>query len=325
VRDVLGEVGQHATANQLVVLISTVLPGTVRAHLEPLAHGCRLIYNPYLVAMGSVEQDMVNPEMLIIGTGDGVHDADVETLLKLYQPVMQNNPRVEVGTWEEAECIKIFYNTFISTKLSLVNMIQDVAERIGKTDVDIITSALMESRQRISSPAYMTAGMGDGGACHPRDNIALRWLASELELGYDLFDAVMRSREMQARNLANYLLELAQASDAQEIWIHGKAFKPLVSYTEGSYSLLIAHFIQARGREVKFVDPLTGDAHRSIHGLVLLAHAAEVTYGERPETNGARLYCDVEPGSVVVDPWRKIREEDVPGCEVVHYGNTRGR
>ena len=325
VRDVLGEVGQQATTDQLVVLVSTVLPGSVRARLQPLARGCQLIYNPYLIAMGSVARDMVNPEMLIIGTDDGLHGSDVNALLQLYRPVMQNNPRVEIGTWEEAECIKIFYNTFISTKISLVNMIQDVAERIGNTNVDIVTGALMKSEQRITGPAYMTAGMGDGGSCHPRDNIALRWLASELDLGYDLFRAIMESREMQARNLATRLVELADQSGAAEIWIHGKAFKPLVSYTQGSYSLLVAHFVREQGQEVGFVDPLTGDARQSIHGVVLLAHAANVTYRERVEANGARLYCEVEPGSVVVDPWRMIRQEDVPGCTVVHYGNTRNR
>jgi UDPglucose 6-dehydrogenase len=325
VRDVLSEVALQTTSDQLVVLISTVLPGSVRHQFKPLVHGLRLIYNPYLIAMGSVARDMVNPEMLIIGTDDGLRGPDVDALLEIYRPVMQDSPRAEVGTWEEAECIKIFYNTFISTKISFVNMIQDVAERIGNTDVDIVTRALMQSERRITGPAYMTAGMGDGGSCHPRDNIALRWLASDLDLGYDLFHAIMESREMQARNLATYLVELAEQSGASEIWIHGKAFKPLVSYTEGSYSLLVAYFIREQCREVGFVDPLTGDARQSIQGVILLAHAASVTYEQPAQANSARLYCEFEHGSVVVDPWRMIREEDVPGCTVVHYGNTRTR
>jgi UDPglucose 6-dehydrogenase len=75
--------------------------------------------------------------------------------------------------------MKIFYNTFISNKISLVNMIQDVAVKLGNMNVDRVTTALTKSTQRITGPAYMRAGMGDGGACHPRDNIALRWLAKE--------------------------------------------------------------------------------------------------------------------------------------------------
>ena len=81
--------------------------------------------------------------------------------------------------------------TNLSAKLSLVNMIQDVAEKQGNINVDVVTDALKDSDQRIMGPRYMTAGMGDGGACHPRDNIALRLMSENLGLGYDLFDAIM--------------------------------------------------------------------------------------------------------------------------------------
>ena len=65
--------------------------------------------------------------------------------------MMNNDPRYVVGTWDECECIKIFYNTFISAKLSLVNMIQDVAEKQGNINVDVVTDALRKSDQRIIS------------------------------------------------------------------------------------------------------------------------------------------------------------------------------
>ena len=65
-----------------------------------------------------------------------------------------------------------------------------------------MTNALAKSTQRIMGPKYMTAGMGDGGACHPRDNIALRYLATKLNLGYDLFESIMTAREKQAESMA---------------------------------------------------------------------------------------------------------------------------
>ena len=71
--------------------------------------------------------------------------------------------------------LKYSYNTFISAKIGLVNMIQDVAERQGNIDVDVVANALRESDQK-NHRTYMN-GMGDGGACHPRDNIALRYMA----------------------------------------------------------------------------------------------------------------------------------------------------
>ena len=325
VRSILQSIGDYTTSDQIVVLISTVLPGTMRRELAPLAKRYKLIYNPYLVAMGSVKWDMVNPEMVIIGTEDGSENCDARRLIQLYESICQQNPRTVVGTWEEAECIKIFYNTFISMKISLVNMIQDVAERLHNMDVGVVTNALKESTQRITSAAYMTPGMGDGGACHPRDNIALRWLAKELDLGYDLFQAVVASREAQAFNLAARLVGLANEYDLGGIWIHGKAYKAFVDSTQGSYSLLIAHYVNALGREVNFVDPLTNDSRSSIHGVVLMAHAADVTYGHKMNVPAKLFYCDIEPGSVILDPWRRVRREDAPGCTVIHYGSTRLR
>ena len=202
VKGILEEVNKHVNKNQLVVLISTVLPGTVRSLLYPCITNARFIYNPYLIAMGTVKWDMVNPEMVIIGTDDGSITGDAHELIEFYKQFMQNDPRYEVGTWDEAESIKIFYNTFISTKLALVNMIQDVAETNGNINVDVVTNALAKSTHRIMGPAYMKAGLGDAGACHPRDNIALRYLAERLDLGYDLFDSIMTAREKQAERMA---------------------------------------------------------------------------------------------------------------------------
>jgi UDPglucose 6-dehydrogenase len=205
VTNVLKQIDAWASPDQLVVLISTVLPGTIRRELRNCITVPRFVYNPYLIAMGSVEWDMVNPEMVIIGTENGSETGDAKKLIEFYNNIMQNDPRYEVGTWDEAESIKIFYNTFISTKIGLVNMIQDVAIKNGNINVDVVTNALANSTIRIMSTKYMTAGMGDAGPCHPRDNIALRWLAQNLNLGYDIFDTVMHAREQQARNLAKFL------------------------------------------------------------------------------------------------------------------------
>ena len=71
VKEVLSEVDKYTNKDQLVILISTVLPGTIRREFIPLCNNFRFIYNPYLIAMGTVKWDMVNPEMVIIGTEDG--------------------------------------------------------------------------------------------------------------------------------------------------------------------------------------------------------------------------------------------------------------
>ena len=320
--DVLQKLNLVVTNDQMIVLISTVLPGTTRRQLLTFLQRGRFVYNPYLIAMGSVKWDMVNPECLIIGTEDGSITGDAQELIDFYKPLMKNEPRINIGTWDEAEAIKIFYNTFISTKIGMVNMIQDVAEKNGNINVDVVTDALKAATQRITGPRYLTAGMGDAGACHPRDNIALRWLAKDLNLGYDLFQAIMGSRDAQAMNMAHRLTALAKENNLP-IVIHGKAYKPYVEYTIGSYSLLVGHYAQYDNVQVTYADPLTGDTdYPTGPAVILLAHNPAITYaGTGVEVDTEQFYFKFAPGSIVVDPWRTVTA--VKGCKIIHYGNPK--
>ena len=304
VNDVLDEVNKHVNKDQLIVLISTVLPGTIRREFIDRIPNGRFIYNPYLIAMGTVKWDMVNPEMIIIGTEDGTTTGDAKLLLEFYETFITEGTRYEIGTWDEAEAIKIFYNTFISTKVALVNMIQDVAEKGGNMNVDVVTGALERSTYRITGPAYMKAGMGDGGGCHPRDNIALRYMAEKLNLGYDLFDAIMKAREEQAKNLSTRLVIESQRADLP-IVILGQSYKPNVHYLDGSSSILTGRYCERFGSKFEVIyDPKT-----PIKAVYLLGHMGKHHDYNFPE------------GSVIVDPWRSFKTDK--NIKVVHYGNTR--
>ena len=329
--DAIHNVNKYATSPKKIVLISTVLPGTTRRKFYSLLDSQhQFLYNPYLIAMGSVKWDMVNPEMIMIGTEDGNPNTLAGELIDIYKTIMQNNPRYEIGTWDECEAIKIFYNTFISAKVGLVNMIQDFALRIGHINVDVVTDALARSTMRIMGPKYMTAGMGDAGACHPRDNIALRWLAKEYDIGYDLFDTVMHAREIQAKNLAQFLFDTAlqdgKSFGLLPIVIHGKAYKPDVPYCIGSYSTLVGHYLKELGVLVKYVDPLADDpadvvATVDTPAVFLWAHNRKITYEYTGDQLDTLPYCEIQPGSIIVDPWRKL--SSTSDVKVVHYGNTR--
>ena len=298
VKNVLEEINQYTTKEQLVVLISTVLPGTTRREFIPLVKNYRFIYNPYLIAMGTVKEDMVKPEMLIIGTEDGTRTGDADKLTEFYGTFVHPKTRCEIGTWDDAEAIKIFYNTFISTKIGLVNMIQDVADMNGNMNTDVVTGALERSTNRITGPAYMKAGMGDGGSCHPRDNIALRFLAKDLCLGYDLFSAIMEAREKQAKNLAIRLSNFSFMHNLP-IVIMGESYKPGVPYTDGSYSRLIHYYLTENStRKVEF-DKIEYPA------VYLLGHRGVYNETEFPE------------GSIVLDPWRERNKPDTK-----HYGGN---
>ena len=324
--DAINKINAHARESKKVVLISTVLPGTTRREFVPrLARQHQFLYNPYLIAMGSVKWDMVNPEMVMIGTEDGNPNALAGELIDLYKTIMENDPRYEIGTWDECEAIKIFYNTFISAKVGLVNMIQDFAMRIGNINVDVVTDALARSTMRIMGSKYMTAGMGDAGACHPRDNIALRWLAKEYDIGYDLFDTVMHAREIQAKNLALFLVEQAKRH-GMSIVIHGKAYTPDVEYCIGSYSTLVGHYVKQAGFGIRYLDPLADDPSEVISELagpaiILWAHNRKITYNYIADQTDTLPYCAIPRGSVIVDPWRKLPA--IEGLTVIPYGNTR--
>lgn len=296
VKSILGDINEHTTKKQLVVLISTVLPGTVRREFIPIIQNYRFIYNPYLIAMGTVKTDMVKPEMVIIGTEDGSKTGDAKLLIDFYNTVVHHGTRFEIGTWDDAEAIKIFYNTFISAKLSLVNMVMDVAEINGNMNADIVCGALERSTQRIMGPSYMKPGMGDGGSCHPRDNIALRYMSQQYDLGYDLFDSIMKSREMQAKNVAKKLIELNKNHNLPII-ILGESYKHGIPYTDGSYTKLIRHYID--NIELHF-DQIVEPA------IYLLGHRGVYNETDFPE------------GSIILDPWRERNKPDT-----IYYGGKK--
>ena len=205
-------------------------------------------------------------------------------------------------------------------------MIQDFALKIGNINVDVVTNALARSTMRIMGPKYMTAGMGDAGACHPRDNIALRWLAQEYNLGYDLFDTIMHAREIQARNLAMFLVDQAKKTNLPVV-NHGKAYKPDVPYCIGSYSTLVGYYVKEQGFNVYYLDPLADDPTEVISqidqpNVILWAHNRKVTYEYTGDQEATKPYCDIPAGSLIVDPWRQL-PLDMADIKVIHYGNTR--
>jgi UDPglucose 6-dehydrogenase len=292
VKKVLAKCNKHMGVTQSLVLISTVLPGTIRRELAPLVTNVKLLYNPYLIAMGTVAEDMIKPEMIMIGTKKGVYETahKAQQLEAFYNQVCDDYPRIEFGTWEDIEAMKIFYNTFISNKIALVNMIQDVAHKLGNMDVDKVTQALAKSTKRIVSPAYMKAGMGDGGACHPRDTIALRWLAKDLGLGYDMFESIMTAREQQADSMAKAILE-----HGNNIYFTSDSYKPGVNMPDGSSSLLLQHYVTKHGGQI-------------VHGF------------DNPVDVIVRVHesdqVSADDKTIIFDPWRSY-----PIAEnVVYYG-----
>ena len=169
-------------------------------------------------------------------------------------------------------------------------MIQDVANKLGNINVDIVTKALAKSTMRINSTRYMKAGMGDGGACHPRDNIALRWLAKELDLGYDLFESIMSAREKQAENMAKAILK-----HGKDIHFTSDSYKPNTTLIDGSYSLLVQYYVKKHGGSIRY--------NENVDVIVRVHETDKVKANEN---------------TIIFDPWRTYPLAK----NVIYYGKN---
>lgn len=293
----LRSVRDSAPSTALIVNISTVLPGTLRPRITHLNITDRFCYNPYLIAMGTVRDDFVNPDIAMMGFDDPTtRTLQADRLESFYRTLWLTDPHITRGTWEEAESIKIFHNTYITAKVTIANMIQDVTHRIGHANPSVIAESLRHA-DRVVGTGYMEPGMGDGGACHPRDNIALSWLADRLNLGYDPFHDIMRHRERQAEIIADELSRWHMP-----IAIIGRSFKAGVPLLDGSASELVGHYCEAQGRTVEY-DGVRDSSPR----VYLLAHDRDHSADHFNE------------GSVIIDMYRRY-STDREDLRVIWYG-----
>lgn len=286
----IAQVCTHHKLHPTIAVISTVLPGTMARIVRPVLGNLELVYNPSFIAMGTVIEDWLHPEFVLLGGDNG-------RVRRVYE-ACGVGPFYET-TVENAELIKVAYNTFIGLKLAFANTLMEVCHKTA-ADVDQVTGALKLADRRLISGAYLDGGMGDGGGCHPRDNIALSWLARELDLSYDLFEATMMQRERQAE----WLARMMEGYDLPK-GILGVAYKPRSGLTTGSPARLVASLLDC---EPYLHDPYCGMDGMPNYPCVWLVGCK---HPEFPD------YSFPE-GSVVIDPWRYMPNQE--GVKVIHLG-----
>ena len=292
----------------VVVVISTVLPGTIRRDIKPLlSEYTKLCYNPFFIAMGTVMEDFLRPEIILFG----VDDKEAAQKAKKFYRTINHAPFYETSI-ENAELIKVAYNTFIGTKIAYVNTLMEMCHHLPNTNVDEVMNGLKMCNKRIISDKYLSGGMGDGGGCHPRDNIALSWLSDELGLKFNWFDNIMKQREVQTEWLADLIEE---HSNGLPINILGKSFKPQTNITTGSPSILLNNILEERGHAVFMWDPYVDGPFPT-------------EYGEFDEPQcyfiGTKhddfVNFPYEKDSIIIDPWRFI--PDIYNCKVIRIGDN---
>jgi len=247
----LSETLERMNESRVVTIISTVLPGTLRKYIFPvLSKNISLCYNPYFIAMGSVVYDFYNPEFILLGHVDD----EAEQLVRQFYATI-TPAEVFSTTLENAEMIKVSYNTYITTKIVMANNIMEMCHNLPNTDVDVVMSALKKGTRRLVSTSYLNGGMGDGGGCHPRDNIAMSWLSNRLGLEHNYYDFIMKKREKQTEFLANLIIQELNKNKSMSICILGTAFKPNTNIETGSPAILLKNLLIEKGYKISTFDP----------------------------------------------------------------------
>ena len=296
--------------DKTVVIISTVLPGTITRLIKPiLGKHLKLCYNPFFIAMGTTIDDFLNSEIILFG----VDDENAAKKAEEFYKTINNSPFFKT-TLENAELIKVVYNTFISTKISMINTIMETCHHLPNTNVDEVSRALSMCTTRIISDKYLYGGMGDGGGCHPRDNIALSYLAKQLNLSYNWYDNIMRQRENQTEWLAQLCID---NKISNKITILGKCFKPETNLTLGSPSILLKNILEEKGEDVFMWDPWV-DKEETFKVI------QDNKWDKEPQTYFIGTKHEVwkhfyfKKGDVVIDPFRYI--QTIEGVKYIPIG-----
>ena len=289
--------------DRIIVIISTVLPGTIEREIKPLlSNHVKLCYNPFFIAMGTTVRDFLNPEIVLFG----VDDAEAAVKAKEFYRTITNAPFHEMSI-VNAELVKVNYNTFITMKINFANNLMEVCHRIKKNgaDVDVVIDALSDCTNRIISPAYMRGGMPDGGGCHPRDNIALADFAKRHGLSNDIYTEGMMVREHHIEWFADMMEE---HGDLPKV-ILGKSYKPETNLTVGSPAMRLYNELVDRNISVRIWDPYVDDTEN------ITIKPAIFFVGTRHEQF---VNFEYPAGSVVIDPFGFIQERY--GVKLIRVG-----
>ncbi|GAJ11266.1 unnamed protein product, partial [marine sediment metagenome] len=229
----------------LVVISSTVMPGTtehVGKFVVEEASGKKcgkdfgLAYNPEFIALGSVIHDFFNPDFVLIGE---INKKDGDVLEKIYKSICEDEPRFARMSPVNAEIAKISLNCYITTKITFANFLGSLCERIPGANAEVITQALgLDSR--IGSK-YLKPGLGYGGPCFPRDNLAFSAFAMKLNIKAKLAQTVDEVNRDQATRIVKVIEGMVKKSekgrDRVKIGVLGLSYKPNTPIIEDSQAV----------------------------------------------------------------------------------------
>ena len=264
----------------LVVVKSTVLPGTTEGVVKPLVESesgrdfgpaLGLAMNPEFLREGSAVEDSLHPDRIIVGEAD-VRSGDA--LLKLYRRLYgRRMPRVLRTNPVNAELIKYANNSFLATKVSYINMVANLCEKIPEADVEVVARGIgMDKR---IGEAFLRAGAGWGGSCWPKDLMAMKSKFREVGVDAPLIDAAQKVNDSQPLRLVQAAKEILGDIAGKRIAVLGLAFKPDTDDIRGAVSLSLIRALLAGGALVTAYDPAAMDNVRMVlHDQIDLASSS---------------------------------------------------
>ncbi|SEN61831.1 UDPglucose 6-dehydrogenase [Paenibacillus sp. OV219] len=245
------DIGRAVHDHKVVVVKSTVPVGTNEKVAAIIAKHAVSSFDlasvPEFLREGTAIKDTLNPDRIIIGT---TSECAAEVLTELHRPLTD---QITITDVRSAEMIKYASNAFLATKISFINEIANICEKVG-ADVEEVAKGMGMDR-RIGS-AFLKAGIGYGGSCFPKDTQALIQIAGQMDYDFKLLKSVVEVNRDQRFNVIRKLDELLGNVTGKVIGIWGLAFKPETDDVRDAPAFEIIETLLERGATVKAYDPI---------------------------------------------------------------------
>lgn len=250
VRQALAQIAAMASSGAVVVIKSTVPPtalAVLEAEMRKAAGSRRIAFavNPEFLRQGMSVADTLHPERIVIG----VTDADArDRLLELYAPFAVP---VVVTDPVSAMTIKYVSNCFLATKISFINEVANLCDRVG-ADVDAVTQGMgLDGR---IGPKFLQPGIGFGGSCFPKDTVGLLHVARSVGYDFQILASAVAVNEQQYKVILNHLVAQLGSLQGRSIAVLGLAFKGGTDDTRETRSFPVIRALMSAGADVRSFD-----------------------------------------------------------------------
>jgi len=257
VHAVAAEVGANLRQEAVIVTKSTVPVGTgdeVERILTEANPGVRFAVasNPEFLREGAAIGDFKHPDRIVIGTDD---EWARSVMSEVYRPLFLNKSPILFTSRRSSELIKYAANAFLAVKITFINEMADLCEKVGADVQDVSRGIGMDNR---IGPKFLHAGPGYGGSCFPKDTLALLKTAEDYEAPTRIVEAVVKVNDARKRAMGRKVVEAlggAEEARGKRVALLGLTFKPNTDDMRDSPSIAIAQTLQDAGVTVAAYDP----------------------------------------------------------------------